>query len=124
MYKVLAVLVALVICLSFSAPCSMAKVTTKDAIITKAKQAVEKYGIVYEGAEIIYDKDTKKWEERVLVIEKEPANPNYGILPHGILLNKRYEVVLFDFKEGARKGDVWVFVDPVTTNILTIYQEK
>ena len=76
------------------------------------------------GAALIYDADNKKWEERSSAIEKAPADPNYGMLPHGILRNKKYETVLLDFEEGAKHGDTWVFIDKDTGDVLTIYQER
>jgi len=94
------------------------------AAVKAAKAAALKEGMVVGEAEVIYDPINKKWEERVLAIERLPANPNHGVLPHGVLLNKKYETVFLDFKEGAKDADTWIFVDKATGSVLTIYQEK
>ena len=89
-----------------------------------AKDAAGKMGITVGEAKLIYDPENKKWEERVLTIEKTPADPNYGKLPKSVLYNKKYDTVLLDFKEGAKDADTWVFVDEETGDVLTIYQER
>ena len=121
MSKILAVLMlAAMLVLSGNAGAEL----SNEEAIARAKKAVEEKGIVLEQVEIIYDEDNDKWEERVEYIEENEADPNHGVLPHGILKNKEYQAVLFDFVEGAPTKDVWVFIDEDTGDILTIYQEK
>lgn len=98
--------------------------TAQDRAIRAAREAAQSRGIIVGEAEIIYDADNKKWEERVAAIEQLPADPNHGKLPHGMLYNKKYETVLLDFKEDATDADVWVFIDKDTGDVLTIYQEE
>jgi hypothetical protein len=98
--------------------------TPEEKALQTAKEALEKEGIVIAEAQLIYDPSNEKWEERVVAIEELPVDPNHGNLPHGILREKKYDTVLFDFKEGATQADVWVFLDEETGDVLTIYQEK
>lgn len=89
-----------------------------------ARVAAEDAGIIVEEAQLIYDPQNKRWEERVAAIEKDPADPNYGRLPHGMLYDKKYETVLLDFKEGADNADTWVFVDKDSGDVILIYEEE
>lgn len=89
-----------------------------------AKVAAEDAGIIVEEAQLIYDPQNKRWEERVAAIEKDPADPNHGKLPHGMLYDKKYETVLLDFKEDADSADAWVFVDKDTGDVILIYEEE
>ena len=98
--------------------------TAEERAVSAAKAAIHAQKIVEGDAVIVYDPENNKWEERVAVVAKMPADPNHGKLPHGMLYNKKYETVLFDFKEDATEGDVWVFIDKDTGNVLTIYEEK
>lgn len=89
-----------------------------------AKIAAEDAGIIVEEAQLIYDPQNKRWEERVAAIEEDPADPNHGKLPHGMLYDKKYETVLLDFKEDADSADAWVFVDKDTGDVILIYEEE
>ena len=89
-----------------------------------ARIAAEDAGIIVDEAQLIYDPENKRWEERVEAIEQDPADPNHGKLPHGMLYNKKYETVLLDFKEDADTADAWVFVDKDTGDVILIYEEE
>ncbi|MBL7151267.1 MAG: hypothetical protein ISS32_00930 [Candidatus Omnitrophica bacterium] len=91
------------------------------AVAIKAMQDAD---IVLEDVEIIYDEENALWEERVMMIEEMPSDPNHGNLPGGILVEKKYQVVFFDFAEESPTKDVWVFVDQDTGEVITVYQEK
>jgi len=123
MVKKAVVVIAVILGVALSISVAEAS-THEDDVKMLARPAAEQQGIVVGEAELIYDVDNKKWEERVAAIEQEPADPNYGLLPHGMLYNKKYETVLLDFKEGAQSADAWVFVDKDTGDALTIYQEQ
>lgn len=114
--------IAVVFAVGMSVPCPA--YTPQDRAIRAAKDAAQNMGIAVGEAEVIYDPDNKKWEERVAIIEKTPSDPNHGKLPHGILYNKKYDTILLDFKEGAKDADTWAFIDEDTGDVLTIYQEK
>ena len=101
-----------------------AKGLSEDAIKATAIKAVQDKGIVLEEVDIIYDEENALWDERVMAIEGMPSDPNHGNLPSGILAEKKYQVVFFDFLEDAPTKDVWVFVDKDTGELITIYQEK
>lgn len=119
-FLVVAVFVASVVVtggLSFAA-------TAQERAIMKAKEAAQDKGIIVGDAELIYDSGSKKWEERVAAVESMPSDPNYGELPHGMLYNRKYEVVLLDFKEDAKEADAWIFMDKDTGDVITVYQEK
>ncbi|MFA5008639.1 MAG: hypothetical protein WC546_05405 [Candidatus Omnitrophota bacterium] len=113
-------LIAMVIGVSF--PVS-AKNLTETEVIAVAKDALTGKAIAFIDAVVSYDKDNQKWSGWGEVVAKEPANPNYGKLPQGILSEKKYHTVYFDFDENKR-NDVWVFVDADTGDVLTIYEVK
>ena len=118
----LAVVVLAGICFAYGI--SAAEEMSKDEIIDIAVDAVQDKDIVLDDVSIIYDAENKSWSERVFAIEKLPADPNHGNLPHGMLTNKKYQAVWFDFKIDAPTKDVWVFVDTDTGDVITVYQEK
>ena len=89
-----------------------------------AVKAVQDKGIVFEEADIVYDEENALWEERVMAIEEAPADPNKGNLPGGVLAEKKYQVVFFDFADDAPTKDIWVFVDKDSGEVITLYQEK
>ena len=99
------------------------KVMTQQELIDKAKEALQKGGVNLYGANIIYDDGNTFWQERVAFLEKDTSQ-NHGILPHGILRDKEYQVVFFDFVESSPVDDTWVFLDPKTGEVISIYEEK
>jgi len=120
--RCLLLVMGVVLCVAIGTACMA--LTPQERALRTAKEAVQKEGIVVGEADIVYDSENKRWEERVVAIAKLPADPNHGKLPHGVLYNKKYETVLFDFKEGAKYADTWVFIDKNTGDALAIYQEK
>ena len=119
------ILVCIALCLGFmlSADICQAKVLTRDDILKIARDKLNSQNIGYEEANIVFDKEGRIWSEKGIAILESPANPNHGILPHGILRNKKYDVVLFDYDKNAKQKDVWVFVDSATGDVITIYRE-
>ena len=95
----------------------------KDEVVGKAKKALEDKGIVLVDCEVAYDEVNKAWEEWGTIVESTPNDSNQGYLPHGILEEKKYQAIYFDFLDDAKK-DIWVFVDPATGDVLTIYEKK
>ena len=95
-----------------------------EQIKAAAIKAVQDKNIVLEEVDIIYDEENALWEERVMVIEEMPNDPNYGNLPGGVLAEKKYQVVFFDFLEESPTKDAWVFVDQDTGEVITVYQEQ
>lgn len=95
----------------------------KEDVIDKAKKALGDKGVAVIDCDIVYDEQNKAWEEWGVYVENTPDDSNHGYLPQGILENKKYQAVYFDFREDA-KEDIWVFVDPVTGDVLTIYEKK
>lgn len=126
MKKLLAGIMVLGLLLASSAVFAQgeAKGLSEDAIKDTAIKAVQDANIILEEVEIIYDQDNALWEERVMVIEEMPNDPNHGNLPGGILAEKKYQAVFFDFVEEAPTKDVWVFVDQDTGEVIAVYQEK
>ncbi|MDI6606715.1 MAG: hypothetical protein QME65_06215 [Candidatus Omnitrophota bacterium] len=97
---------------------------SEEQIKAAAIKAVQEKNIVFEEADIIYDEENALWDERVMVIEETPNDPNYGNLPGGVLAEKKYQAVFFDFPEESLTKDVWVFVDKDTGEVITVYQEQ
>ena len=96
---------------------------TKDQMINKAEEALRAGGVDLVGVNMIYDDGNTLWEERLAYIETDTSQ-NHGILPHGVLRNKEYQVVFFDFVASSPTEDVWVFLDPDTGDVISIYEEK
>jgi len=96
----------------------------EEEIKAAAVKAVKDKGIALEEADVIYDEENALWEERVAAIEEAPADPNKGNLPGGVLAEKKYQVVYFDFPDEVPTKDIWVFVDKNTGGVITVYQEK
>lgn len=95
----------------------------KEDIIAKAKKALESKNIVADECNIVYDEDNDAWEEWGELIARTPNDKNHGNLPKGSLENKKYQAIYFDFYDDAKK-DIWVFVDPVSGEVLEIYEKK
>ncbi len=100
------------------------KVLDEEQIKAIAVKAVQDRKIVLEDVDVIYDEDNMLWEVRARAIEESPADPNKGNLPYGILVEKKYQVVFFDFIEESPTKDIWVFMDQDTGEVITVYQEK
>ena len=98
-------------------------VMTRQELIENAKEALQKGGVNLYGVNIIYDDGNTYWQERLAFLEKDTSQ-NHGILPHGILRNKEYQVVFFDFVESSPVDDTWVFLDPKTGEVISVYEEK
>lgn len=92
-------------------------------VVAIAKDAVTGKGIAAEDAIVIYDKDNQKWIGWGEIVLNNPQDPNHGNLPKGILNEKTYHTIYFDFEETMR-NDVWVFVDDDTGDVLAIYEVK
>ncbi|MGB3114259.1 MAG: hypothetical protein WBC00_06545, partial [Candidatus Omnitrophota bacterium] len=86
---------------------------SKEQVIQSAKDAVQAGGCDLTAVNVTYDDGNTFWQERLAYITKD-VSKNHGILPHGILKNKEYQVVYFDFIESSPVNDAWVFVDPNT----------
>lgn len=99
-----------------------AKDLTETEVIAVAKDALTGKAIAFEDAVITYDKDNKTWAAWGEVVTKNPQDPNYGNLPQGVLSEKKYHTVYFDFDENKRR-DIWVFVGD-TGKVITIYEVK
>ena len=100
-----------------------AKEATKNQMIMAAKETLQKGGVELEGVNVIYDDGNTYWNERVAYLVKDTSQ-NHGILPHGVLKTKEYQVVYFDFMESSPIGDTWVFMDPATGDVISVYEEK
>jgi hypothetical protein len=96
---------------------------TKDQMIKNAQESLKAGGVDLTEVNVIYDDGNTFWEERLAYIEKDTSQ-NHGILPHGVLRNKEYQVVFFDFVASSPTEDVWVFLDPNTGDVISIYEEK
>ena len=91
---------------------------SKEQIIEIATKEAEKEGLNLEWRTIIYDEGNKLWEEKVKTINKEMA-PRYEFLKE-----ENYQAVLFALKEGLIGGDIWIFIDKVSGEVLTLYGEE
>ncbi|MBU0881769.1 MAG: hypothetical protein KJ994_03305 [Candidatus Omnitrophica bacterium] len=114
--------IAVIVVLGFSS-FALAADLSKEEIIDKAKKTLAEKGVIVVDCNILYDESNKTWEDWGLYVLKMPNDNNHGYLPHGILENYKYQAVYFDFYEDAKK-DIWVFVDPVTGDVLSIYEKK
>jgi len=123
MRKTLLIIVcAVIIWLIFYGPGSLMKVSKQD-VIKVATEALNKQGIAVGDATVVYDEGNKIWHAWGEIVAKIPNDPNRGNLPHGMLKNKRYSTVYFDFKKQSDR-DIWVFVDQDTNSVLAIYEVK
>ncbi len=123
MRKILLIIVcSAIIWLIFYGPGSLIKVSRQD-MIRVATEALTKQGIAIGDATVVYDEGNKIWHAWGEVIAKIPNDPNRGNLPQGILKNKRYSTVYFDFKKQSNR-DIWVFVDQGTNTVLATYEVK
>ncbi|MFA6282479.1 MAG: hypothetical protein WCY05_08295 [Candidatus Omnitrophota bacterium] len=100
-----------------------AKNLTETEVVAVAKDALTGQAIAFEDAVVTYDKDNQKWQAWGEMVTKNPQDPNNGNLPQGVLKEKKYHTIYFDFEESVR-DDIWVFVDGDTGKILMIYEEK
>ncbi|OGW75430.1 MAG: hypothetical protein A2Z72_00365 [Omnitrophica bacterium RBG_13_46_9] len=100
-----------------------AATASKEEIIENAKNALKASGADLKGVNVIYDDGNTFWQCRIAYLEQDTSQ-NHGILPHGILKDKNYQVVFFDFVESSPVGDTWVFMDPDTGDVIGIYEEK
>lgn len=125
MKKLLVVMVALGLSLAASSAlfAQEAKGLDEEQIKASATKVVQDKGIILEEVDVIYDEENALWEERVMAVEEAPADPNKGNLPGGILAEKKYQVVYFDFSDEVPTKDIWVFVDKDTGEVITVYQE-
>jgi hypothetical protein len=103
--------------------CSFAETAKEIEVVEIAKKALTEKGVVYVDAVIAYDKNNQRWREWGRIVEVTPHDPNHGNLPYGMLENKKYHTVYFDYDEDARR-DIWVFVDADTGKVLEIYEIK
>jgi len=118
----LVIVVALVLSFVAVSLC-LAENMGKEQITDKAKQALANKGIVLEDVNIVYDEGNKQWEAWGVIVAQAPADANHGLLPHGVLENKKYQAIYFDFIDDAKK-DIWLFADPETGEVLAIYEKK
>lgn len=110
-------------CLMAGAACAqVGQVMTKSETMEKAQKYVQDAGATLEGVDVIYDDGNTMWQERAVVLEQNVENK--GILPHGMLVNKDYQVVYFDYAETSPQGDIWVFLDNTTGDVITMYEES
>jgi len=96
---------------------------SKQKMIDNAKKALQAGGVDLVGVNIIYDDGNTFWQERAEYLVKDTSQ-NHGILPHGILREKEYQVIYFDFVESSPVGDAWVFMDPKTGDVISVYEER
>lgn len=96
---------------------------SKEQIVENAKDTLEAGGVDLRGVNIIYDDGNTFWQERIAYLEQDTSQ-NHGILPHGVLREKTYQVVFFDFVESSPIADTWVFLDPETGEVIGVYEEK
>ena len=116
------VLLAAILLVAFAAPALCADLT-KAQIVDAAVETVEAGGVTLIGVDVVYDDGNTMWEERLAYLETDTSQ-NHGVLPHGVLQNKEYQVVYFDYEESSPGKDIWVFVDPVTGETFAYYEEK
>lgn len=96
---------------------------TSDELKAAATKALEDKGAVLTEVDVVYDEGNTMWEERAAYLETD-TSINHGVLPHGILQGKTYQVIYFDFVETSPTEDTWVFLDPETGDVITVYEEK
>ncbi|MEA3489352.1 MAG: hypothetical protein U9R44_03295 [Candidatus Omnitrophota bacterium] len=104
-------------------PCQSEAKASKDQMINNAENALKAGGVDLTSVNLIYDDGNTFWQERIAYIEQDTSQ-NHGILPHGILKNKEYQVIYFDFVESSPIGDTWLFMDPDTGDVIGIYEER
>ncbi|MDD5495777.1 MAG: hypothetical protein PHP46_01595 [Candidatus Omnitrophica bacterium] len=124
MKRALFVVMVLMLCMALPAFFCAAEEVSKKAIVDAAQDALEAQGIVLADVNVVYNEANGQWEEWGMYVQRTPADPNHGLLPHGVLMNKKYQTVFFDFREDSPVKDTWVFVDCDTGEVLAIYQMK
>lgn len=116
--KLIFVTVMLMTCLYLLPSYALKKELGKYEIVESASKALTQNGFYLAGVEIIYDKDNKRWRERVNMMADIINSPNFKLFERGFM--KKYQAVLYNFKEPD--GEVWVFVDRDTGEVLEIYR--
>ena len=96
---------------------------SEEQITATAVQFITENGLTLDEVDIVYDDGNDMWEERAVVLETDTSQ-NHGILPHGVLKSKDYQVVYFDYVEHSPNKDVWVFVDKETGKVAAYYEER
>lgn len=95
----------------------------KNKLIENAKASLQEKGIKLSDVNIIYDENNQKWEKWGKLVTENPADPNHGLLPYGVLAKKKYKTVMFDYISDKQK-DIWVFMDPDTGKAIAVYTMK
>jgi hypothetical protein len=93
---------------------------TKYQIVESATRALNKDGFDLYRVEIIYDQNNKMWREKVNKMTDLQNSPNFKLFERGFM--KNYQAVLFNFKNPP--GEVWVFVDRDTGEVLEIHRPE
>ncbi len=114
-------LIAVILTATYAFPSyALKKELTKYQIVESATRALNKDGFDLYRVEIIYDQNNKMWREKVNKMTDLQNSPNFKLFERGFM--KNYQAVLFNFKNPS--GEVWVFADRDTGEVLEIYRPE
>lgn len=99
---------------------SLSKELSKYEIVAAAAEALKEQGFDLYRVQIIYDDNNQLWRERISKMSDLANSPNFKLFERGFL--KNYRAVFFGFKNPP--GEVWVFVDKDTGEVLEVYRPK
>lgn len=93
---------------------------TQEEIIQIANKKRISEGTSIGKSNVYYDIGNKKWEKRLSSLKK--TSPEYARRFH-VLEGRDYQAVYYSYKKIAPGGILWVFVDRLTGEVITILGE-
>jgi len=118
--KTIFLTVILVNCFYLLPSYALKKQLTKYEIVEAASKALIEDGFDLHGVQVIYDQNNKRWREKVNLMTDIVNSPNFKLFERGFM--KSYQALLYNFREPS--GEVWVFVDRDTGEVLEIYRPE
>jgi len=118
--KAIFLTVMLLNCLYLFPSYALKKELTKYEIVAAASKALIEDGFALSDVEVIYDQNNKRWREKVNLMTDIVNSPNFKLFERGFM--KNYRAILYNFKDPP--GEVWVFVDKDTGEVLEIYRPE
>ncbi len=118
--KIIFLTVILLNCLYLLPSYALRKELTKYEIVEAASKALVEDGFDLSDVEVIYDQNNKRWREKVNLMTDLINSPNFKLFERGFM--KNYRAILYNFKNPS--GEVWVFVDKDTGEVLEIYRPE
>ncbi|MFC1792056.1 hypothetical protein ACFL3Q_00535 [Planctomycetota bacterium] len=95
---------------------------TEQEIIEISNKKIKSLDFTIDDSKIYYDKDNSRWKEHLVFINK--YTPHFADECNKALSGREYHTVLYTPKsETAMGGVMWVFVDPISGEVIYILPE-